>query len=152
MKKAFFFSLKKYLFKFIKWKFCRTYCDLIDKDFGRFYCNFKVHKEHTPMSAPPPRPIVSVSGSFSENIGVFVEYHKRAFRYTRLSEVFGFRNKSEIRIVSKLNPGGCWCVCPVHKYTWRGKPGVSVWSFGGENSPWNTWRISCKADGGNIGK
>ena len=46
-----------------------------DKDFGRFYCNFKVHKEHTPMSAPPPRPIVSVSGSFSENIGVFVEYH-----------------------------------------------------------------------------
>ena len=46
-----------------------------DKDFGRFYCNFKVHKPHIPMSAPPPRPIVSVSGSFSENIGVFVEYH-----------------------------------------------------------------------------
>ena len=46
-----------------------------NKDFGRFYSNFKVHKEHTPMSAPPPRPIVSISGSFSENIGVFVEHH-----------------------------------------------------------------------------
>ena len=45
-----------------------------EKDFGRFYANFKVHKEHTPMSAPPPRPIVSVSGSFAENIGVFVEH------------------------------------------------------------------------------
>ena len=47
----------------------------LDKYFGRFYCNFKVHKDHIPMSAPPPRPIVSVSGSFSENIGMFVEYH-----------------------------------------------------------------------------
>ena len=46
-----------------------------DRDFGRFYLNFKVHKEHTPMFAPPPRPIVSVSGSFAENIGVFVEHH-----------------------------------------------------------------------------
>ena len=46
-----------------------------DKYFGRFYSNFKVHKPHTPMSAPPPRPIVSVSGSFSENIGVFIEHH-----------------------------------------------------------------------------
>ena len=46
-----------------------------EKDCGRFYANFKVHKKHIPMSAPPPRPIVSVSGSFSENVGVFVEHH-----------------------------------------------------------------------------
>ena len=30
-----------------------------DKDAAKFYCTFKVHKKHEPMTAPPPRPIVS---------------------------------------------------------------------------------------------
>ena len=46
-----------------------------DKDAAKFYCNFKVHKEHEPMTAPPPRPIVSGSGSVTENIAAFVDHH-----------------------------------------------------------------------------
>ena len=46
-----------------------------DKDAAKFYCNFKVHKRHEPMTAPPPRPIVSCSGSTTENIGAYVDYH-----------------------------------------------------------------------------
>ena len=30
-----------------------------DKDAAKFYCTFKVHKRHEPMTAPPTRPIVS---------------------------------------------------------------------------------------------
>ena len=44
-----------------------------DKKAGRFYCNFKVHKQHDHI--PPPRPIVSGSGSFAENVGIFVDHH-----------------------------------------------------------------------------
>ena len=36
---------------------------------------FKVHKPHQPMTAPPPRPFISGSGSITENIGAYVEYH-----------------------------------------------------------------------------
>ena len=44
-----------------------------DKNPGKFYCNFKIHKPHTPLSTPPPRPIVSGSGSITENIGIYLE-------------------------------------------------------------------------------
>jgi hypothetical protein len=46
-----------------------------DMDAAKFYCNFKVHKEHEPMTAPPPRPIISGSNSITKNIGTFVEHH-----------------------------------------------------------------------------
>ena len=46
-----------------------------DKDPAKLYCTFKVHKKHEPMTAPPPRPIVSGSGSVTENIGAFVDHH-----------------------------------------------------------------------------
>ena len=46
-----------------------------DQEAAKFYCTFKVHKKHEPMTAPPPRPIVSGSGSVTENIGAFVDYH-----------------------------------------------------------------------------
>ena len=46
-----------------------------DKDAAKFYCNFKVHKDHEPMTAPPPRPIVSGSGSVTENVAAFVDHH-----------------------------------------------------------------------------
>ena len=46
-----------------------------DKDAAKFYCTFKVHKKHEPMTAPPPRPIVSGSGSVTENIAAFVDHH-----------------------------------------------------------------------------
>ena len=41
-----------------------------DKHPGKFYCNFKIHKPHTPGTTPPPRPIISGSGSITENIGI----------------------------------------------------------------------------------
>ena len=40
---------------------------------GRFYCTFKVHKEHKHGETPPPRGIVSCSGTLSENIALYVE-------------------------------------------------------------------------------
>ena len=46
-----------------------------DKEPGRFYCNFKVHKPHSPNQAPPERPIVSGSGSITEGIATFVNHH-----------------------------------------------------------------------------
>ena len=46
-----------------------------DKDAAKFYCTFKVHKDHAPMTAPPVRPIVSSSGSVTENTAAYVEYH-----------------------------------------------------------------------------
>ena len=42
---------------------------------ARFYCNFKVHKEHKHGETPPVRPIISGSGSTTENLGIFVEHH-----------------------------------------------------------------------------
>ena len=42
---------------------------------GRFYCTFKVHKKHKHGAAPPPRGIVSCSGTLTENIAIFVENH-----------------------------------------------------------------------------
>ena len=49
--------------------------DPTDCDPARFYCNFKVHKEHSPGETPDVRPIISGSGSTTENIGKFVEHH-----------------------------------------------------------------------------
>ena len=46
-----------------------------DKQPGKFYQLFKVHKQHTVGSAPPERPIISGSGSITENISLFVEHH-----------------------------------------------------------------------------
>ena len=46
-----------------------------DKTPGRFYCNFKVHKKHEHKEAPPVRPIVNGSGSITEGIATYVEYH-----------------------------------------------------------------------------
>ena len=47
----------------------------IAKNVGRFYCNFKIHQPHEENTAPPVRPIVSGSGSITENIGKFVQHH-----------------------------------------------------------------------------
>ena len=56
-----------------------------EKDAAKFYCNFKVHKEHTHGEAPPVRPIVSASGSALENVGKFVEFHIKNLANTHKS-------------------------------------------------------------------
>ena len=43
---------------------------------GRFYCTFKMHKEFEEGTAPPPRGIVSCSGTVMENVAIFEEHHK----------------------------------------------------------------------------
>ena len=46
-----------------------------EKEPGRFYCNFKVHKKHEHGETPPMRPIISGSGSLTEGIGEYVNHH-----------------------------------------------------------------------------
>ena len=46
-----------------------------DKDPGRFYCTFKVHKPYEHGKAPPERPIISGSGSITEGIATHVNHH-----------------------------------------------------------------------------
>ena len=45
-----------------------------EKDPSKFYCNFKVHKVHNHKETPPPRPIISGSGSITENISLYVKH------------------------------------------------------------------------------
>ena len=42
---------------------------------AKFYANFKVHKPHLKNTAPPLRPIVSGSGSITENLGIYIDHH-----------------------------------------------------------------------------
>ena len=49
--------------------------DPTEKGPGKFYELFKVHKEHEMGKAPPERPIISGSGSLTENISLYVEHH-----------------------------------------------------------------------------
>ena len=44
-----------------------------DKTGAKFYEIFKVHKQHLEGETPPERPIISGSGSLTENIGLFVQ-------------------------------------------------------------------------------
>ena len=42
---------------------------------SNFYCTFKVHKPHVEGTASPERPIISGSGSLTENPSLFIEHH-----------------------------------------------------------------------------
>jgi hypothetical protein len=48
-----------------------------DKNPGKFYQTFKVHKKHEKPNLPPGRPIVSGCGSITEKISQFVDYHAK---------------------------------------------------------------------------
>ena len=72
-----------------------------DKSAGNFYCNFKVHKEHTDI--PPPRPIISGNGSITENIGKFIEYH---IKHTAAKhEAFIEDTSHFLKVIDKTNKG-----------------------------------------------
>ena len=45
------------------------------KTIAKFYCTFKIHKDHAHGETPPERPIVSGCGSIFENASKFVEHH-----------------------------------------------------------------------------
>ena len=41
----------------------------------KFYCNHKVHKANSDNTVPPVIPIISGSGSITENISIYLDYH-----------------------------------------------------------------------------
>ena len=47
----------------------------LSKKAARLYHIFKVHKPHIQGKAPPERPIISGSGSITENCSLFVTHH-----------------------------------------------------------------------------
>ena len=53
--------------------------DPLNKGPAKFYQMFKVHKSHNAPETPPERPIISASGSVTENVGLFVEHHIKDF-------------------------------------------------------------------------
>ena len=68
------------------------------KNVCKFYANFKVHKEHNHGELPEIRPIVSGSGSFLENVALYVEHHVKheATKHTsRLKDTPDFLRKLE---------------------------------------------------------
>ena len=74
-----------------------------DKEAAKFYCTFKVHKSHEPMIAPPPRPILSGSGSATENIAAFVDHHIKDIskqHHSYLQDTPDF-----LRYIEKINQG-----------------------------------------------
>ena len=72
-----------------------------DKKPGRFYINLKVHKAHEHI--PPPRPIISASGSITENIGRFVEFHIHSESVKH--ETYIEDTPDFLRIVERINHG-----------------------------------------------
>ena len=74
-----------------------------DKTTSKFYCNFKIHKQHAPMTAPPPRPIISGSGSITENLGVFVENQIREI--STQHSTYLLDTPHFLRVVQKINKG-----------------------------------------------
>ena len=74
-----------------------------NKEPGRFYCNFKVHKPHEHGKAPPERPIISGSGSLTEGIATFVNHHIKEIgtkHETYLKDTPDF-----LRLIEKINQG-----------------------------------------------
>ena len=70
---------------------------------AKFYATFKLYKPHLEKSAPPIRPIVSGSGSITENLGVYVDHQikdiaKRHASYIQDTPDF-------LRKIYKINQG-----------------------------------------------
>ena len=74
-----------------------------DKNPGKFYANFKVHKPHKHKETPPVRPINSGSGSMTEGIATFVEYHIKESAVTHKSYIED--TPDFLRYIAKLNKG-----------------------------------------------
>ena len=74
-----------------------------DKKPAKFYCISKVHKQHKPPQSPPIRPIISGSGSLTENIGVYVEHHIKQIATTHKSYLQDTPHL--LRVIDKINKG-----------------------------------------------
>ena len=74
-----------------------------DQNPAKFYCIFKVHKNHVPPETPPVRPIISGSGSITENVGVFIEHHIKEISSKHKSYLKDTPHL--LRIIDKINKG-----------------------------------------------
>ena len=81
------------------------YCEMSpkNKDPSVFYCNFKVHKETNHNNIPPVRPIISGSGSITENISLYVEHHIKEASMKHPSYLQD--TPHFLRVVHKINSG-----------------------------------------------
>ena len=81
------------------------YCEMSpkNKDPSVFYCNFKVHKETKHNNVPPVRPIISGSGSITENISLYVEHHIKEASVKHPSYLQD--TPHFLRVVNKINSG-----------------------------------------------
>ena len=73
------------------------------KDPAKFYCNYKVHKANSDNTVPPVRPIISGSGSITENISIYLDYHIKDLaskHSTYLQDTPHF-----LRVIDKINKG-----------------------------------------------
>ena len=73
-----------------------------DKGPSCFYCTFKVHKTYE--TVPPVRPIVSGSGSITENTGKFVAHHLK--EVATKHESYLKNTPDFIRKIEELNSTG----------------------------------------------
>ena len=74
-----------------------------DKNPSKFYSTFKVHKKHNHGEAPPNRPIISGSGSVTENVSLYVEHHIKNISTSHpayLQDTPHF-----LRVIEKVNQG-----------------------------------------------
>ena len=74
------------------------------KDPAVFYCNFKVHKQNEHGNiVPPVRPIISGSGSITENISLYVEHF---IKETSTKHASYLQDTPHfLRVLNKLNSG-----------------------------------------------
>ena len=78
--------------------------DPSEKGPGKFYELFKNHKEHNPGETPPERPIISGSGSVTENLGLFVEHSIKDL--ANKHETFLQDTPDFLRAIENLNENG----------------------------------------------
>ena len=74
-----------------------------EKNPAKFYCNFKVHKQNEHKEVPPVRPIISGSGSITENISLFVEHYIQDIATNH--ESYLQDTPHFLRIINKVNNG-----------------------------------------------
>ena len=74
-----------------------------DKDAATFYYNFKVHKQTEHKEFPQVRPIISGSGSITEDISLYVEHYIQDIATQHPSY---FQDTPHLlRVVNKVNSG-----------------------------------------------
>ena len=74
-----------------------------EKNASKFYCNYKVHKQIKQGQIPPVRPIISGSGSITENISLYVEHHIKDLAMKHPSYLQD--TPHFLRVIEKLNQG-----------------------------------------------